>query len=93
MKTTIDLPDEVVRELKITALRNGQKLGATTMQCLTLALAASPPGAKARKRRRVKLPLIECRRPAVAGEELTPERVADLLLRQEWPMPDEASRH
>jgi hypothetical protein len=29
------------------------------------------------------LPLIECRRVATPGEELTPERVAEILLAQE----------
>lgn len=34
-------------------------------------------------RSRVELPLIECAHEAKPGEEMTPERVADLLLEEE----------
>jgi hypothetical protein len=34
-------------------------------------------------RRRVKLPLVECAHEARPGEEMTPERVADVLLEEE----------
>jgi hypothetical protein len=36
-------------------------------------------------RNRVKLPLIQCAHPAPAGEELTPQRVAELLLGADEP--------
>lgn len=50
MKTTIDLPSEIVRELKIMALRNGQKLQVTTAQCLAFAEVAPKPVPRTRKR-------------------------------------------
>jgi hypothetical protein len=34
-------------------------------------------------RRRVKLPLVECAHEARPGEEMSPERVADILLEEE----------
>jgi hypothetical protein len=34
-------------------------------------------------RRRTKLPLVECAHEARPGEEMTPDRVADVLLKEE----------
>jgi hypothetical protein len=40
MKTTVDLPSDLILALKLTALRRNQKLGVTVAQCLASALAA-----------------------------------------------------
>ena len=79
MKTTIELPDELMREIKIRAAREDRKLKDLIPELLARALAVSaqPTG------RRVKLPLIKGTRTPPPGEELTPEKVHEILLEQE----------
>jgi len=82
MKTTLDLPDDLVREVKIHAVRENKKLKDTVADLLRRGLAQKP-GIPAIARRRLKLPLIECAHEARPGEEMTPERVAEVLLENE----------
>ena len=81
MKTTLDLPEELVREVKIRAVQENRRLKDTVADLLRRGLAQR--GAPATTRRRVKLPLVECAHEARPGEEMTPERVANVLLEQE----------
>jgi hypothetical protein len=75
MKTTVDLPGEIVRELKLMALRRRQKLNITTTQCLAQAVECPraktvfpPPISSARVRiGKNGLPLIRCAPDAPAG--------------------------
>ncbi|RYD69776.1 MAG: antitoxin [Verrucomicrobiaceae bacterium] len=91
MKMTLELPDDLVRQMKLQAVQEGRKLKDVAEQVFRRGLApATPPGKAAR--RRVRLPLIECRHAATKAEELTPERVADLLLNQEVESLNEAAR-
>lgn len=78
MKTTIDLPGDLVREIKLRAVHEGGKLKDTVADLLRKGLreCTAKGGAKPS---RVKLPLVQCRRAAV----LTPEQVAAALLKQE----------
>jgi hypothetical protein len=76
MKTTLDLPDALVREIKLHALNEGTKLKDTMAALLRRGLQAGKAGAA---KRRVKLPLIACKRRA----ELTPDQVAAALSQQE----------
>ena len=77
MKTTIELPGDLVREIKLRALHDGRKLKDAMADLLRQGLTArSPRGTRAS---RVKLPLVQCRRAAV----LSPEQVAGALLKQE----------
>jgi plasmid stability protein len=82
VKTTLDLPDDLMREIKVRAAREDRKLKDLVAELLRRGLrdeSANPD----RIRNRVKLPLIEGGHPAKPGEELTPERVAQILLDQE----------
>ena len=94
MKTTLDLPDDLVKQLKLRAVHEGKKLKDAVAETLRAGLAARKTRAKptgrggrdrvvVRKDRRTGLPVIQCRRPAPPAEELTPERVAQILAAQE----------
>lgn len=85
MKTTLDLPDDVMRAVKIRAVEENRRLKDTIADLLRRGLAGGLGGPRGPVpvRRRVKLPLVECAHEALAGEEMTPERVADALLQEE----------
>ena len=88
MKTTIDLPDNLVRQLKLRAVREGRKLKDLTAELLREGLSApaapkTPRQPVVVKHKKTGLPVIVCRRTPPPGEELTPEKIADLLLEQE----------
>jgi plasmid stability protein len=78
MKTTVDLPSDLVRDIKLRAVNDGRNLKDTITDVLRQGLAARRPRAASRQSR-VRLPLIQCRRAAV----LTPDQVADVLLKQD----------
>ncbi|MEX0782810.1 MAG: antitoxin [Dehalococcoidia bacterium] len=80
MKTTLDLPDELMRSIKVKAAREDRKLKDVVADLLRRGMERD---AAPRKGHRVKLPLIRGGHPAAPGEEMTPERVADILLQQE----------
>ena len=80
MKATIELPDDLMREIKVKAAREDRKLRELVADLLRRGLDAEPPKVV---RHRVKLPLIHTAHPAAPGEELTPERVAEILIEQE----------
>jgi plasmid stability protein len=88
MKTTLDLPDDLVRQLKLRAVRDGRKLKDAAADIFRAGLAAetSPiidEPAIVVKDKKTALPIIQCRRAAPRGQELTPERVAEILIAQE----------
>ena len=82
LKTTLDLLDDLMRGIKIRAAEENRKLKDTIADLLRRSLAqpsaASPPA-----RRRVRIPLIQCAHEARPGEEMTPERVAEVLIEEE----------
>lgn len=81
-KTTLELPDELMREVRIRSVNERRRLKDVIADLLRRGLSetlAGPPG----RARRVRLPLIECAHPAGPGAEMTPERLAELLLREE----------
>ena len=82
MKTTLDLPDDLMRAVKIRAVEENRKLKDTIAELLRRGLAREP-GVPPTVRRRVTLPLVECAHEARRGEEMTPERVAQILLEEE----------
>src|SRR5689334_20113083 len=92
MKTTVELPDELVKQLKLRAIHDGKKLKDTVAELLRRGLNApdeqadSSQGSRLAFDKETGLPLIQCRHAARRGDELTPERVADILLQQdvEW---------
>jgi hypothetical protein len=81
-KTTLDLPDEVMRAVRLRAVDQNRRLKDVIADLLRRGLAADPgdPGGAPR---RVRLPLVHCAHPAAPAEEMTPERVAQVLLAEE----------
>jgi plasmid stability protein len=82
MKTTLELPDDLLRAVKIRAVRKNRRLKDEVAELLRRGLSRKEAEPKP-LRRRVKLPLVQCARRARAGEEMTPERVAAVLLAEE----------
>lgn len=58
MKTTIDLPEEIVREMKLRAVKEGRKFREVAAEVFRRGLAARPGGRGAGARRRVALPIV-----------------------------------
>ena len=89
MKTTIELPEALVKEVKLRALHEGRKLKDAVADLLRKGLAvpadnpAESAAATVSRDKKTGLPLIKCKHSASPGEELTPERVANLLLAQD----------
>src|SRR3954451_20432103 len=95
MKTTLDLPDDLVKELKLRAIHEGKKLKDMVADTLRAGLAA-PSGSNGsggsrskrqrvvvRKDRKTGTPVIQCPQAAPRGKELTPDRVSQILISQE----------
>jgi plasmid stability protein len=78
MKTTLDLPDELMRALKTMAAQQDRRLKDVIAEVLRRGLAEEQTSSQL-PARRVRLPMVQCAHPARAGEELTPARVAELL--------------
>lgn len=76
MKTTLDLPDEIVRAVKIRAVEEKTRFNDMVAELLRRGLARS-------RGERLKLPLVECAHEARPDEEMTPERTASVLLEEE----------
>ena len=85
MKTTLDLPDDVLREIKVRAAQENRRLKDVVAELLRQGLAADR-GEAAGRPRRVRVPLVHCE-PASPEQEMTPERAARSLL------DDEARQH
>lgn len=82
MKMTVDLPDDLMRTVKIRAVRENRKLKDMIAELLRRGLNQEPRmGATAR--RRVQLPLVQTAHGASPDEEMTPARIAELLLEEE----------
>ena len=82
MRTTLDLPDDLMRDIKIRAVKENRKLKEAIADLLRRGLShrtGKPP----RVRHRVGLPLVQCAHEARSAEEMTPERVARVLLEEE----------
>lgn len=81
MKTTLDLPDDLMRTIKVRAAREDRKLKDLIAELLRRGLDEAAPATAAP--RRVQFPILKGGHPAKPGEEMTPERVAAILLEQE----------
>ena len=98
MKTTLDLPEALVRQIESRAEHKGQELREAVTELLWKALAASAETPNSLPRPVVKtdpamgLPSIVCAHAALPAEEMTPARLADLLLNQEITWQHEAGR-
>jgi plasmid stability protein len=82
MKTTLDLPDDLMRTVKIRAIRENRKLKDMIADLLRRGLAQEPAG-QGSARAQVQLPLVQSAHRARPDEEMTPERVARILLDDE----------
>lgn len=78
MKTTLELPEELLRAIKIRAVRDNRKLKDAVADLLRRGLDREP-AAPARKTR-VRLPLVQCARRADRRQEITADRAAAILL-------------
>ena len=87
MKTTLDLPDGLMRAVKIRAVNENRKLKDALADLLRQGLAAESTRAE-EVRNRVTLPLVRCAHEAEPGHEMTAERVAQVLIEEE----EDASR-
>ena len=89
MKTTLDLPDTLVKQVKLRALREGRKLKDAVAHLLRAGLEApasnrpAPARPMVLKDKKTGLPVIQCRHAAPRNQELTPQRVAKILTDQE----------
>ncbi len=82
MKTTLNLPDELMRTVKMRAVLENRTLQDTIAELLQRGLMATTNASPVRTTR-VSLPLIECVHEATTGYELTPERCAQAQIDQE----------
>src|ERR1700688_1859909 len=87
MKTTLDLPDALVKQVKLRALHEGRKLKDAVADLLRKGLGADAPpadeGPVIAKDKKTGLRLILCKKAAAPHDEITPERAADIFLAQE----------
>jgi hypothetical protein len=82
MKTTIDLPDDLMRAVKIRAVNDGRRIKDVMADLLRRGLAQEPE-ARRGSPNRVQLPLVRCAHQARPDEEVTPARAAEILMREE----------
>jgi hypothetical protein len=82
MKTTLDLPDELMREIKVRAAREDRKLKDLVTELLRKGLAAQEQG-ETKKPHRVKFPLIQSSHNADPSKVLTPDQLDAILLEEE----------
>jgi hypothetical protein len=92
VKTTFDIPDDLLRCMKMRAVQEGRKFKDVAVEIFRCGLAQPRPPANATDRRRVKLPLIQCQHPANPDAPLTADQVAQVLLQQEVEWSHEATR-
>jgi plasmid stability protein len=81
MKTTLELPDDLLRAIKIRAVRDNRKLKDAVADLLRRGLEREP--VEAVKARRVRLPLVRCAHRADPEHEITARRAAEILLADE----------
>ena len=98
MKTTLELPDALIKQVKLRALHEGRKFKDAVADLLRrgLSVDADMPfrarAAEITRNRKTRLPVIKCKHRASPSREFTPERVAELLLNQEVRSLDGAGR-
>ncbi|MCX6880737.1 MAG: hypothetical protein NTW21_44070, partial [Verrucomicrobia bacterium] len=92
VKTTLDIPDDLLRSMKMQAVQERRKFNDVAVEIFRRGLAQPKPAANSVVRQRVELPLIQCRHPADPSATLTPDQVAKVLLKQEEEWSHEAAR-
>lgn len=79
MKTTIELPDDLMRAIKIRAAEEGRSMKELLTDLLRGALSTSRQRPKVKRLRYDQMPILTGGRKAPPGKEMTPERVAEVL--------------
>ncbi len=87
VKTTVELPADLVREIKIRAAKQDRRLKDVMADLLRRGLSQEVEPQE-RTRRRVRLPLVRTTR-AARPEDMAPERLDAILLDQETPVATE----
>ena len=82
MKTTVELPEELLRAVKIRAVNEGRRIKDLMAELISRGLE-QPSQPAAVVVRSVQLPLVRCAHRARPEEEMTPERVAEILQRED----------
>lgn len=85
MKTTLELPDDLMREVKIRAAKQDRRLKDLVAELLRRGLAEEESNGVRTAPRRVRLPLIVGGHAANPDDEMTPERLAEVLLADDLP--------
>jgi len=88
VKTTLDLPAPLVRQLKLRAAHEGRKLKDVAAEALEAGLKSVRPSRRdepliIRKDKKTGLPVIISSKSAQGRNELTPDDIAQILLDQE----------
>ena len=78
MKTTLELPDELMRTIKIRAVNEDRKLKDVIAELLRRGLTAEESRPN-NIRRKMRFPLIEGTSPARPGEDITHDRITEIL--------------
>ncbi|HRN36232.1 MAG TPA: hypothetical protein PLV70_08435 [Flavobacteriales bacterium] len=76
MKTTVELPEDVLRQLERRAVREGRRVAELVVELVRAGLKQSAKKNSPKIGR--KLPIVDCD-PARPEEEMTPDRVAEVL--------------
>jgi plasmid stability protein len=79
VKTTVELPDELYRAVKVRAAHQGRKLKDVMAELIRRGLSEQEEAPLGAAPRRARLPLVTCAHPAAPGREVTPERAAEIL--------------
>lgn len=88
MKTTIELPDSLMRDVKLRAVHEGRKLKDLMAELLQRGLEApeifrEPASSYITTDEKTGLPIIVGGRTPPPEEQLTPDQIKDILLEQE----------
>ncbi len=78
MKMTFDLPADIAQRLKVKAAEEGLKLKDLIAEACRM-LLDEPRKPKSEKSKQSPFPLFKGGKPAKPSEEMTPERVAEIL--------------
>lgn len=82
MKMTLDLPDNLLREMKLRAVLEGRKLKDVAAETIRRGLAVSESSPHSTRRHRVKLPIVAAP-PGAQKFELTGDRIHELEMEAE----------
>ncbi len=82
MKTTVELPDELMRAVKIRAATEGRRLKDVMAELVGRGLAQGPSSGGAAPTR-IQVPLVHCAHRADPEAEMNPARVAEILSQEE----------